>query len=194
MYSDLTCFTYGSWIQQIKIMWFGSLDFHGCVKLWATENVSKKRLRYCYLYQIVIKDRTKHRLGEKPFHDLKLISPPTYLCTYITIVLGTSTARSKICSARSKICPLEERSCSKCSKKISLGFRSARYVLEKSCTRARSARIFYARYARNALGMEHKKSIILFELFVVCSEYFFKIVPGHSCSRWPFCQPFHRTF
>ena len=86
MYSDLTCFTYGSWIQQIKIMWFGSLDFHGCVKLWATENVSKKRLRYCYLYQIVIKDRTKHRLGEKPFHDLKLISPPTYLCTYITTI------------------------------------------------------------------------------------------------------------
>merc|ERR1711893_287462 len=107
--------------------------------------------------------------GEIPFEKLQL-------------VLGTSTARSKIRSARSKICPLEGRSCSKCSKKISLGFRSARYVLEKSCARARSARIFYARNARNALGMEHKKSIILFGLFVVCSEYFFKIVPGHSCS------------
>ena len=66
----------------------------------------------------------------------------------------------------SKICPLEERSCSKCSKKISLGFRSARYVLEKSCARARSARTFYARNARSALGMEHKKSIILDELYI----------------------------
>ena len=94
------------------------------------------------------------------------------------LVLGTSTACSKIRSARSKICPLEERSCSKCSKKISLGFRSARYVLEKSCARARSARIFYARNARKALGIEHKKSIILDELLIVCSEYFFKIVPG----------------
>ena len=112
------------------------------------------------------------------------------LCLPSQLVLGTSTARSKIRSARSKICPLEVRSCSKCSKKISLGFRSARYVLEKSCARARSARIFYARNARSALGMEHKKSIILDELFIVCSEYFFKIVPGHPCSRWTFCQPF----
>ena len=103
--------------------------------------------------------------------------------TFLVVVLGTSTARSKIRSARSKICPLEERSCSKCSKKISLGFRSARYVLEKSCARARSARIFYARNARNSLGIEHKKSIILDELFIVCSKYFFKIVPGHYCSR-----------
>ena len=87
------------------------------------------------------------------------------------IVLGTSTARSKICSARSKICPLEERSCSKCSKKISLGFCSARYVLEKSCARARSARFFYARNARNALGMKQRKLIILDGFFIVCSEY-----------------------
>lgn len=94
-------------------------------------------------------------------------------------MLGTSTARSKIRSARSKICPLEERLCLKCSKNISLGFRSARYVLEKSCARARSARIFYARNARNALGIEHKKSIILDELLIVCSECF-------QNSPWPF--------
>ena len=84
-----------------------------------------------------------------------------------SLVLGTSTARSKIC-------PLKD-----CSKKISLGFCSARYVLEKSCNRACPARFSYA---RNALGMEHKKSIILDEFFIVCSEYFFKIVPCHSCS------------
>ena len=115
--------------------------------------------------------------------EVIVTSPINEQMVEANVVLGTSTARSKIRSARSKICPLEERSCSKCSKKISLGFRSARYVLEKSCARARSARIFYARNARSALGMEHKKSIILDELFIVCSKYFFKIVPGHPCSR-----------
>ena len=44
----------------------------------------------------------------------------------IVLVLGTSTARSKFCSARSKICPLDGRSRSKYSKKISLEFCSAR--------------------------------------------------------------------
>ena len=42
------------------------------------------------------------------------------LFEFSKLVLGTSTARSKIRSARSKICPLEERSCSKCSKKVAL--------------------------------------------------------------------------
>ena len=76
----------------------------------------------------------------------------------------------------------EHRSLENLPARFSLGFRSARYVLEKSCARARSARFFYARNARNALGIEHKKSIILDEFFIVCSEYFFKVVPGHSCS------------
>ena len=101
---------------------------------------------------------------------LRLFSVAFLLKREVVIVLGTSTARQKIHSAHSKIYPLEERSCSKCSKKISLGFCSARYVLEKSSARARSARIFYARNARSALGMEHKKLIILDGLFIVCSE------------------------
>ena len=92
------------------------------------------------------------------WHLVGIVNEATHVL--IDLVLGTSTARSKFCSARSKICPLEGRSCSKCSKKISLEFRSARKVLEKINARASSARFFYARNARSTLNLKHKKSIV----------------------------------
>ena len=57
-------------------------------------------------------------------YDLPLINTVLEIIQkkQIVLVLGTSTARSKFCSARSKIYPLEGRSCSKCSKKFRLNF------------------------------------------------------------------------